>query len=37
VPVVGSYRVRDGKVAEAQMFYSDIAEIMQFLADIAEP
>ena len=31
VPVVGVYRVRGGKVAESQMFYSDTAEILKFL------
>jgi uncharacterized protein len=33
VPVVGTYRVRNGKVVEAQMFYSDTAEITQFMAE----
>jgi ketosteroid isomerase-like protein len=32
VPVVGTYRVRGGKVVEYQMFYSDTTEVMQFLA-----
>jgi uncharacterized protein len=32
VPVLGTYRVRGGKVVESQMFYSDTTEITDFLA-----
>ena len=32
VPVVGVYRVRDAKVTESQMFYSDTSAILKFLA-----
>lgn len=30
-PVVSVYRMRDSKIVESQMFYSDTAAIMQFL------
>jgi ketosteroid isomerase-like protein len=32
-PVLGLYRVRDGKLARAQMFYFDTAAVAGFLAD----
>ncbi|PYO56771.1 MAG: hypothetical protein DMD83_12690 [Candidatus Rokuibacteriota bacterium] len=31
-PVLGLYRVREGKLARAQMFYFDTAELARFLA-----
>jgi uncharacterized protein len=31
MPMVGIYRLRDGKLAEAHMFYSDTAEVLRFL------
>jgi len=31
MPMVGIYRLRDAKVVEAQMFYSDTAEVLRFL------
>lgn len=31
MPMVGIYRLRDGKLVEAQMFYSDTAEVLRFL------
>lgn len=35
--MVGVYGVSDGRVAEAQMFYSDQAAVLGFLSQIAEP
>jgi hypothetical protein len=35
-PVLGLYRVREGKLVRAQMFYFDAAAAAGFLAD-AEP
>jgi ketosteroid isomerase-like protein len=32
-PVLGLYRVRDGKLARAQMFYFDTVAVAGFLAD----
>jgi uncharacterized protein len=32
VPTVSVYKLRDGKIVESQMFYSDTAAIAQFLA-----
>ena len=31
MPMVSLYRLRGGKVVEAQMFYSDTAEVLRFL------
>jgi ketosteroid isomerase-like protein len=31
MPMVGLYRLRDAKLVEAQMFYSDTAEVLRFL------
>ncbi len=31
LPAVSVYKLRDGKIVESQMFYSDTAAIMQFL------
>ena len=31
MPMVGIYRLRDGKLVEARMFYSDTAEVLRFL------
>jgi uncharacterized protein len=31
VPTVSVYKMQDGKIVESQMFYSDTAEIVQFL------
>jgi ketosteroid isomerase-like protein len=31
VPMVGIYKLRDGKLLEAQMFYSDTTEVLRFL------
>jgi uncharacterized protein len=31
MPMVSLYRLRDGKVVEAQMFYTDTAEVLRFL------
>jgi uncharacterized protein len=31
MPMVGIYRLRDGKLVEAQMFYSDTVEVLRFL------
>lgn len=33
VPTVSVYKMRDGKIVESQMFYSDTVAIAQFLAD----
>lgn len=32
MPMVGIYELRDGKLVEAQMFYSDTAAVLRFLA-----
>ena len=34
MPMVSLYRMRDGKVVKAQMFYSDKAEVLRFLEDV---
>lgn len=31
MPMVGVYKLRDGKLVEAQMFYSDTATVLRFL------
>jgi ketosteroid isomerase-like protein len=31
MPMVGIYKLRDAKLVEAQMFYSDTAEVLRFL------
>ena len=31
MPMVGVYQLRDGKLVEAQMFYSDTAAVLRFL------
>jgi ketosteroid isomerase-like protein len=33
MPMVSLYRLRDGKVVRAQMFYSDTAAVLRFLGD----
>jgi len=35
-PVLGLYRIRDGKLARAQMFYFDTAALTSFLARVKE-
>ena len=36
-PVVGLYRVRDGKFARAQMFHYDTASVLDFLERATAP
>jgi uncharacterized protein len=36
-PVLGLYQIRDGKLARAQMFYFDAAELAIFLAKVKDP
>ena len=36
-PVLGLYRIHDGKLARAQMFYFDAAELARFLAKVEDP
>jgi ketosteroid isomerase-like protein len=36
-PVLGRYRVRNGKLARAHMFYFDTVEVVSFLADAQRP
>ena len=36
LPTVSVYKMRDGKIVESQMFYSDTAAIVQFLANKIE-
>jgi uncharacterized protein len=36
-PVLGLYRIRDNKLARAQMFYFDAAEVARFLAKVKDP
>jgi uncharacterized protein len=35
-PVLGLYRLRDGKLARAQMFYFDTVEVLSFLGQAKE-
>jgi len=36
-PVLGLYQLRDGKLARAQMFYFDTAEVLSFLSKALTP
>lgn len=36
-PVIGHYKVRDGKLARAQMFHYDTAAVLEFLERASDP